>query len=87
MSDEFCRCACSGCKGCIGHEPTGTGPGEEIVAWLHGLEHGVRKLAANRILCGPEEREIMQHRLGLYDGVAEDIRRKWPALFAAKAVA
>jgi hypothetical protein len=54
-------------------------PGEEIVAWLEGLERCRERVVA--VTRDPVEREEMKARRGIYEGVAADIRSKWPRLF------
>lgn len=56
-------------------------PGEEIVAWLEGLETCLRSVRDGRAPSTGEERETMRQRAGIYEGIASDIKRKWPALF------
>ncbi len=48
---------------------------DEISAWLMGLEHARENVAA----CGTDPREVivMRARRGVYEGIADDVRRKW----------
>ena len=47
----------------------------EIVAWLEGLEH----MRENTVSISSDAREVavMQARRGVYEGIADDIKRKW----------
>lgn len=49
---------------------------EEIVAWLRGLEGTLTKTLSMPIQA--EERAQLEPRRGIYDGIADDIDRKWP---------
>lgn len=48
---------------------------DEIVDWLHGLERARESVAVGG--SDPREVAVMQARRGVYEGVADDIKRKW----------
>lgn len=47
----------------------------EIVEWLMGLESARESVVAGSM--DPREVAVMQARRGVYEGVADDIKRKW----------
>lgn len=63
-------------------EPKPKVVGEEIVEWLLGLEGGLERVIRGEVPSTTSERRDLQARRGIYEGIADDIKRKWPALFA-----
>lgn len=50
-------------------------PVHEIVEWLHGLERARESVAVGGT--DPREVAVMMARRGVYEGVADDIKRRW----------
>jgi hypothetical protein len=49
----------------------------EITTWLRGLERMLERTLTTKL--APEERTHLEHRRGVYSGVADDIERLWNA--------
>lgn len=50
---------------------------DEIVTWLLGLEGGLERVIRGEMPSSTTERRDLQARRGIYEGIADDIKRKW----------
>lgn len=51
----------------------------EIVDWLLGLEGALERVIRSEVPASASERREMTARRGVYEGIADDIKRKWGA--------